>query len=1515
MLAISANALTVDTLRCDFRDTPLGIDSAQPLLSWLPESQVRGDTVTAYQIRVASSTAALASGGNLWDSGKVVSTQNAHIPYGGTALSSFEQVFWQVRLWDGSGVATVWSSPASWTMGVLHSADWSGNWITAARAWNGYHAGTLTSGTGGTKWVQVDLGSAKAISSIRLDPTNYLSQPAYGFPVRFIIQMSNDSTFTTGNTTITDQTGADYANPGAAVVSFSASGSARYVRVTVSKFYFGPNNNLGNDYVFSLSQMEVMSGGLNVAVGRTVSAQDSIERNSTWSTAALTDGIGYVGFPALTQSDRFRTTFTVVAGLKRAVVNICGLGHYQMAINGTNVGTDLLTPNWSNYNKTCYYNSYDVTSLLQTGSNAAGVTVGNGMYNVTGGRYTRFIGSFGPRKVIAQLRLEYNDGSVNTIGTNTSSWQWSPGPMTFCCIYGGEDRDARLDPAGWAAAAYNSGTWRIPLATTAPSGATMRGDSLDGPPVRFIQAFAPVNSWVIGTGTTVYDFGQNAAAMPTISVSGSAGTSVKLTPCELINSNHTLNQQYSPVYMTYTLAGSGTETYTPTFFYFGYRYMQVELRNVNGSTSASVGAPVPVLQSISSSAVSSSPQATGTFSSSNTLFNQIHSLISWAEFSNMMGYMTDCPQREKLGWLEEDHLNGPGLRYEHGLSAFFTKISQDIVDTQASTGMVYTTAPRYVSQNDVYDTSPEWGSTFIIGAWQQYQFDGDTALLSRNYGNMKRYVDYLTTTASNFILPPGLGDWVELTGGLTPKNLTATAVYYQDATALSNMASVLGNTTDAANYSQVAANIASAFNTAFYNSASGYYSNDTQTSNAMPLALGIVPAANQASVLNALAADLRARNYTFTCGEIGHPYLLQALASNGRSDLVFAMHTRLSNPGYGYMLSTGATALTEDWDGGASQDHFMLGHVMNWFYHDLAGIQPDSAGPGFKKIIIMPAMVGNVAWNNASYLSVSGTVVSNWTHGTSGLTMNVTIPPGSSATVYVPAANASLVQESGVSASAAPGVQFLQAVNGAAVYSVGSGSYAFSSVDAAQAPTGLAAVATSGQVALSWTGAINASSYTVQRSTANGSGYVTIASGITGSAYADTNVTNGITYYYLVTGVNTAGAGAGAAASATPAIIGDAGFESPLVNTYTYNLTGAGWTFSGSPGNGSGISANGTGFTATTGSAPQGVQVAFLQGITSFSQTINGLIPGTSYTLGFLAAERATNNSGGQTWNVSMNGATLASYAPPASASTYTAYTAAFTATAASETLAFAGTNTRGGDNTVFIDSVSISAPVPAAPTGLTQTYLSETQLLLTWVNHATNATGYIVERSPAGTNTWTVLTASLPPGATSYQDNGLSPSTSYDYRVMAIGPTDFSAAGAVTVTTPAGVGDGIPGWWRLQYFGNGLSAAGNAALLADPDGDGMTNYQEYLAGTDPTNRLSVFKINSTKLNGNDIIVTFPSVTGKTYQLQKTVSLVLANSWVTLQNNIQGTGNPISITDSDAASQPRGFYKVIVNPP
>ncbi len=342
--------------------------------------------------------------------------------------------------------------------------------------------------------------------------------------------------------------------------------------------------------------------------------------------------------------------------------------------------------------------------------------------------------------------------------------------------------------------------------------------------------------------------------------------------------------------------------------------------------------------------------------------------------------MTDCPHRERLGWLEEDHLNGPALRYDFNLAQLFTKTLNDITDSQLPDGLVPTTAPEYTIFKGDFRDAPAWGSSSILVPWQQYEFDGDVEILRRNYDVMKKYLAYLASTATNDIVGHGLGDWYDLGpkapgyAQLTPVALTSTAFYYYDTRILSRIATVLGRTNDAAAFEKQAEQIYAAFNREFYNPAQHSYATGSQCANSVPPFMGLVDPTNRAAVLDAVVRDVRAHGNALTAGDVGYRYLLRALADGGRSDVVFEMNDQTNKPGYGYQLAKGATSLTEAWNArpGSSQDHFMLGQIQEWFYHDLAGIGCDPAGPGFKKIIVHPQPVGDLKWVRASYESIRG---------------------------------------------------------------------------------------------------------------------------------------------------------------------------------------------------------------------------------------------------------------------------------------------------------------------------------------------------------------------------------------------------------------------------------------------------------------------------------------------------------------------------------------------------------------
>ena len=1052
-LGASPMSLHPVTLRCEYVVNPLGVDTSSPHLSWTLESTRRGERQTAYEVLVSDSAS------HLWDSGKVASDKMNQTTYAGKPLRSAQQVVWKVRVWNKDGRASPWSAPAHWTMGLLSRADWHGaQWVGAETAAEGsgggaaagagligYHAAEATN-QDDVKWVQVDLGKPYPLSMVRLYPMQHAGKDGFGFPLRFRVEAANDSDFQQ-LVMLTDQTAADYPNPGVTPVAFKVNAvTARYVRVTATKLWLRNASVTGTAaYAFALHRLEVDSGGRDVAASAAVSAKDAVQ-SSEWGKAALT---AFAPVPSgMTQTDSLllRRAFTVRPRLTRAVAFVCGLGQYEMTLNGAKVGDAVMTPGWTKYDKTCLYDTYDITASLRPGPNAVGLMLGNGFYNVHPGRYTKITCSFGPQRAIAVLRLEYADGSVQDVVTD-EHWKASPGPITFSSIYGGEAYDARLLPTGWDQPGFRDAAWHTPTITPGPGGA-LKGLSGAAPPIRVFQTFAPVSSKTLRPGVTVYDLGQNASLMLRLRVRGPAGSSVKVTPSELVHDNGDINDTMcnGDSYWTYTLSGHGEETYLSKFYYRGGRYLKVELQPAAGS------ADLPVVEGLAGEAIRAASPAVGQFSCSNAMYNKVFDLVRWSQINNTVSVMTDCPTREKLGWLEEDHLNGPSLRYNFDMTTMMSKMVNDMTDSQRDDGLVPSTCPDFPRWGEgEYTNPPEWGSACIAVPCQQFEFTGDIGLLRRHYDTMKRYVDYLTGRAQNHIVSFGLGDWYDNhsfgAATLTPIGITATAFYFYDSQKLAEIASVLGKADDAAHYAQQSQDILAAYNQKYFNAATNNYATGSQASNAFPLGMGMVGAAARPAVLANLAQDLQSKGPTV--GEVGMKYLFRSLADGGRSDVLDTTFNT-DTQGYGLQVKQGKTTLTEGWNGGASQDHFMFGQINEWFYHDLAGIQDDPSGPGFTKIIIKPAIVAGLTQAGATYDSVSGRIASSWHHEAGKVTMDVFIPANTTATVYVLASDPRSVTESGVPAAHAPGVTFLRSEGGACLYRVGSGHYTFMSTNPIQ---------------------------------------------------------------------------------------------------------------------------------------------------------------------------------------------------------------------------------------------------------------------------------------------------------------------------------------------------------------------------------------------------------------------------------------------------------------------------------
>lgn len=704
--------------------------------------------------------------------------------------------------------------------------------------------------------------------------------------------------------------------------------------------------------------------------------------------------------PLSRQSIWLKKEMKLPADVCKATMKIVGLGFYELSINRQKVTDAVFAPLWSDYDKTVFYNIYDVTALLKKGKNQLSVLLGNGFYNEQGGRYTKMKVSYGPPTLYCSLEIELKNGRTVCI-VSDSSWKYSPSSITFNSIYGGEDEDARITPS-----------WKPVVIQKKPRG-ILRQQMAQ--PVKMMEYFGVKSRHLltpqqiakasnakhpIPAGTFVLDMGQNLAGFPQIKVSGKVGQQVRLYPSETLTAQGTCNQKQSgsPYYLTYTLSGKGEksadgkriETWHPHFTYYGYRYIQVEGAVMKGDENPD---GKPVIEDIQSCFVYNSAAKIGNFECSNPMFNRAYQIIDRAIRSNWQAVWTDCPHREKLGWLEQDWLNGEGLVYNYDCRSMIEQTMQNIADAQHANGAVPTTAPEYIYFKgkwlDPFAESPEWGGALVALPFLYLQHYGDDRMVKKYAPQMFRYVDYLQSKDSCRILKQGLGDWYDYGKGRsgfsqnTPMPLVATAHYYQWVKLTQKAAAMSGKTAEANRYAILASEILQAFQKEFLHiekaASSGksssdavvkdavvkdaiektYYGSGSQASNAIPLALGMVPSQYRKQVLQHLVDDIHAHHDRLTTGDVGNRYLFQTLLENGYADLWYKMLAHDDVPGYGFQIKKGMTTLTEQWNPemGASMNHFMMAHINNHFLPDIVGIRIEQG-----RLIIAPQPMGDLTW-------------------------------------------------------------------------------------------------------------------------------------------------------------------------------------------------------------------------------------------------------------------------------------------------------------------------------------------------------------------------------------------------------------------------------------------------------------------------------------------------------------------------------------------------------------------------
>jgi alpha-L-rhamnosidase len=703
----------------------------------------------------------------------------------------------------------------------------------------------------------------------------------------------------------------------------------------------------------------------------------------------------------------FRNVFELRKPVRSARAYIAVAGLYELSINGQKAGDHRLDPMFTRFDRRNLYVTYDVTSLLQKGNNAIGVVLGNGWYNhqSTAVWYFHQAPWRARPAFCLDLRITYEDGSIETISTG-KNWKTSTGPIVFNSIYTAEHYDARLEQAGWDKPAFDDSRWKTVFYRSAPSG-NITAQALY--PVRNVAQIPAKSVTPLDSNCWVFDLGRNISGVSSITVQGKAGTILRLKHGERLYKNghvdlSNIDVHYRPTDTTdpfqtdiFILRGSGEETFMPRFNYKGFQYVEV-----------TASGPITInQQSLCGYFMHSDVPATGSIRSSNPILDKIWAATNQSYLSNLFGYPTDCPQREKNGWTGDAHINIETGLYNYDAITVYEKWMADHRDEQQPDGVLPSIIPT-TGWGYEWGNGPDWTSTIAIIPWNVYLFYGDSRLLADCYENIKRYVDHIDEKYPTGLTSWGLGDWVPVKSKASVE-LTSSAYYYADVVILAKAAKLFGKTTDHKRYETLANKIRNAFNAKYFNAATGIYATGIQTELSVPLYWGLVPAEHRSAVAANLARRVEADNDQLDVGLLGTKAILNALSENGYSDLAYRLATREQYPSWGWWVANGATTLFENWAIDAKADismnHIMFGEIGSWFYKGIGGIKPDEKKPGFKNVLLEPHFVEGLELFECSHEGPYGQVLSAWKKEGTLIKWQVTIPPNSTATIQLPGRN------------------------------------------------------------------------------------------------------------------------------------------------------------------------------------------------------------------------------------------------------------------------------------------------------------------------------------------------------------------------------------------------------------------------------------------------------------------------------------------------------------------------------
>ena len=726
--------------------------------------------------------------------------------------------------------------------------------------------------------------------------------------------------------------------------------------------------------------------------------------SSDWKASWITDEQNADYEPA----PMFRKDFELKKEIVSTRCYISGLGYYELFLNGKKISNNMLDPGFTDYGKRALYSTHDISDMLLQGKNTVGVQLGNGWYN----EQTPTVWNFHEApwrnrpRMICEIHVSYTDGS-NDIIISDESWKTSTGAILFDNIHVGVTYDARKEPPGWNKNGFDDSKWQNALLTECPA---KMMEAMKMPPISFSELVTPVSVIKRDDKTYIFDMGINFAGVCSLKVKGNKGASATLRHSEMLDNDGNIDQRNINMHLrprnsretiqtdVYILKGEGTEEFLPPFTYHGFRYVEVSLSEPMNLDKNSLTGVI----------MHSNVEKTGSFECSDELLNKIHEICNRSYLSNLFGIPTDCPTREKNGWMADGFMVQEAGMFTYDSRNIYAKWVKDMIDTQEDNGNVAGISPTSWKWDSNW-AGPIWDAAIFIVPSLLYQYSGDIETMRKVYTSAERYLKFIETTADERgLIKHGLGDWL-FYKAQTPVDFMASSYVYQDYLIMAKMARLTDRgEEEAKKYLDKAEAMKKRINDNFFDPQTVSYSNKTQLSYALPVQMNIVPKEYREQLAKNLRKTMEDNDCSLDFGFIGSVMVPDALSETGSTDIAYRMATKTTMPSWGYwILETGATSLYETWDikrsiSDASLNHPSMGAISAWMYKYLAGINTDPETPAFKKIIIRPAFVQGLDWVKANVESQYGPITSEWKREGSKVTLNITIPATSTATIIIP---------------------------------------------------------------------------------------------------------------------------------------------------------------------------------------------------------------------------------------------------------------------------------------------------------------------------------------------------------------------------------------------------------------------------------------------------------------------------------------------------------------------------------